>query len=94
LRALFYIKKQLGIGSITKDNTKGQFFIRDRKKLQGVIFPIFDKFQLLTSKQFNYLKFKQAFNILESAYLTNDEKDKRLFALKNEPIPENYLSPC
>ena len=94
LRALFYIKKQLGVGSITKDNTKGQFFIRDRKKLEAVVFPIFDKYQLLTSKQFNYLRFKQAFNILENASLTKDEKDKILFSLKNESIPENYVSPC
>ena len=93
LRALFYIKKQLGVGSVTKDNTKGQFFIRDRKKLEAVIFPIFDKYPLLTSKQFNYLRFKQAFNILENASLTKDEKDKILFALKTESIPENYVSP-
>ena len=26
LRVLYYIKKQLGVGSVTKDNTKGQFF--------------------------------------------------------------------
>lgn len=76
---LFYIKKQLGVGSVTKDNTKGQFFIRDRKKLETVIFPIFDKYPLLTSKYFNYLKFKQAFYILEDANLTKDEKDQRLF---------------
>jgi hypothetical protein len=38
LRALFYIKKQLGVGSITKDNTKGQFFIRDRKNLKQLFF--------------------------------------------------------
>lgn len=93
LRALFYIKKQLGVGSITKDNTKGQFFIRDRKKLQAVILPIFDKYPLLTSKQFNYLRFKQAFNILENACLTKDEKNKMLFWLKNKSIPENYVSP-
>jgi hypothetical protein len=39
------------------------------------------------------LRFKQAFNILENASLTKDEKDKILFALKNESIPENYVSP-
>lgn len=93
LRVLFYIKKQLGVGSVTKDNTKGQFFIRDRKKLETVIFPIFDRYPLLTSKYFNYLKFKKAFYILEDANLTKDEKDQRLFALKDQPIPENYISP-
>nr|QBM31544.1 hypothetical protein [Arthrobotrys musiformis] len=93
LRALFYIKKQLGVGSVTKDNTKGQFFIRDRKKLESVIFPIFDKYPLLTSKQFNYLKLKQAFYVLEDSSLTKDEKDKKLFALKTQSIPDNYISP-
>jgi len=94
LRVLYYIKKQLGVGTVTKDNTKGQFFIRDRKKLETVIFPIFDKYPLLTSKYFNYLKFKQAFYILENASLTKDEKDQKLFVLKDQPIPENYISPA
>ena len=31
LRILNYIKKELGVGSITKDGTKGQYFIRDIK---------------------------------------------------------------
>ncbi len=91
---LYHIKKQLGVGSVTKDNTKGQFFIRDRKKLETVIFPIFDKYPLLTSKYFNYLKFKQAFYILENASLTKDEKDQKLFVLKDQSIPKNYISPA
>lgn len=92
LRALFYIKKELGAGSITKDGTKGQFFIRDIKVLEKVIFPIFDKYPLLTSKQFNYLRFKQAFFTLDNTGLSKYEKDKQLFALKNQSIPENYIS--
>lgn len=94
LRALYYIKKQLGVGSITKDNDKGQFFIRDKQKLEKVIFPIFDKYPLLTSKQFNYLRLKQAFYILQDSNLTKDEKDKKLFALKTKSIPKNYISPA
>ena len=93
-RVLYYIKKQLGVGSVTKDNRKGQFLIRDRKKLETVIFPIFDKYPLLTSKNFNYLKFKQAFYILENASLTKEEKDQKLFELRDQPIPENYISPA
>jgi len=93
LRALFYIKKQLGIGSVTKDNNKGQILIRDRKKLEKYIFPIFDKYPLLTSKQFNYAKFKQAFFILENNSFTKEEKDIKLFELKTKSIPNNYISP-
>lgn len=93
LRVLYYIKEQLGVGSVTKDNTKGQFFIRDIKKLESVIFPIFDKYPLLTSKMFNYEKFKKAHSILEDNTLTKDEKDKALFQLRDEELPKDYISP-
>lgn len=93
LRLLYYIKKELGVGSITKDNTKAQFFIRDRKKLNTRIFPLFDKYPLLTSKMFNYERFKKAYFILEDNNLTKDEKDEKLYILKNMIRPENYISP-
>lgn len=92
LRLLYYIKKELGVGFVTKDNTKGQFFIRDRKKLNAIIFPIFDKYPLLTSKAFNYDKFKEAYCILEKVGLTKEEKDNKLYELKNKTLPENYIS--
>jgi len=92
LRALYYIKRQLGAGSITKDNTKGQFVIRDRKKLAEVIFPIFDKYPLLTSKQFNYIKLKKAYCILEDINLSKSDKDKYLLEIKKESIPIDYIS--
>ena len=93
LRILYYIKKELGVGSVTKDNTKGQFFIRDRKLLEKVILPIFDKYPLLTSKQFNYLRFKEAFYILENTNLSKEKKDVKLFLLKTKSMPINYISP-
>lgn len=92
LRLLFYIKKQLGFGSVTKDNKKGQFFIRDRKVIEKIILPIFDKYSLLTSKQFNYIKFKQALCILNDINITTEEKNRKLFSLKNMTIPSNYIS--
>ena len=94
LRLLFYIKKQLGFGSVTKDNKNAQFFIRDRKIIEKFLLPIFDKHSLLTSKQFDYLKFKQALYILNDINLTNTEKNKKLFILKKELKPENYTSPA
>ncbi len=93
LRTLHYIKTNLGFGTITKDNSKGQILIRHRKKLENVIFPIFDKYPLLTSKYFNYLKLKKAFDILNDTSLNKVEKDKLLFALKEESIPQDYISP-
>ena len=94
LRILHYIKTNLGIGTITKDNSKGQILIRDRKKLETVIFPIFDKYPLLTSKYFNYIKLKKAFNILNDLNLSKVQKDKFLFTLKKETLPQGYISPA
>ena len=92
MRALYYIKTNLGIGNITKDGTKAQIIIRDRKKLINVIYPIFDKYPLLTSKHFNYLKLKKAHSILDDFSLNNLEKDKLLLELKKKNISENYKS--
>ena len=93
LRLLYYIKRQLGVSTVTKYKTKGQILIRDRKKIAKFIIPIFDKYPLLTSKQFNYEKFKKAFYILEDSSLSREEKDNQLFYLKNKEVDPNYISP-
>ena len=93
LRALYYVKKQLGVGSVTKDGTKGQFFIRDKKTIETVLLPIFDKYPLLTSKYFDYLRFKEALNVLNNPALTGQVRDIKLLSLKNSKMPDNYKSP-
>jgi hypothetical protein len=90
---LYYIKTNLGIGTITKDGTKAQILIRDRTKLENVIFPIFDKYPLLTSKYFNYIKLKEAFTIVSDPNLDMIEKDRLLLELKKKALPDNYISP-
>jgi hypothetical protein len=82
------------VGSVTKDNTKGQFFIRDRKHIETIILPIFDKYPLLTSKYFDYLKLKKALNILNNVSLTKQEKNVKLLNLKISKRPANYKSPA
>lgn len=94
LRALYYIKTNLGIGNVIKDGTKAWIAVRDRKKLEAVIFPIFDKYPLLTSKHFNYVKLKKAFSILTDPTMDNIDKDKHLLELKELTIPNNYVSPA
>jgi LAGLIDADG endonuclease len=95
MRALYFIKKQLGHGSIYKEsnNDDADFRIRDRDTIYKIIFPIFDKYPLLTSKQFNYLKFKKAYFIMTDDKLSKDEKNDLLFKLKDEKMPKNYISP-
>jgi len=93
LRLLYYIKKELGVGSVTKDNNKGQFFIRDRKHIEDIILPIFDKYPLLTSKYFDYSRFKQALYLLNDKDISKEQRDKELLILKNSKKDDKYLSP-
>nr|QBM09693.1 hypothetical protein [Dactylella sp.] len=96
LRVLYFIKKQLGVGSVHTDanNNKGDFRIRDRKIIGSIILPIFDKYPLLTSKYFSYQKFKKAYDILENSNLSTKEKDNLLLKLQSEQMPTNYISPA
>jgi Cytochrome C and Quinol oxidase polypeptide I/LAGLIDADG endonuclease len=94
IRVLHYIKKQLGVGSITKDGTKGQYFIRDRKIIENVIIPIFDKYPLLTTKYFDYVKLKKALVILNNNSLSKEDKNLKLLAVKNYKANSDYISPA
>jgi hypothetical protein len=79
---------------VTKDNTKGQFFIRDRKVIENVLLPIFDKYPLLTTKYFDYMKLKKALDILNNINIDVSIKNTKLLALKNEKAPKGYISPA
>jgi len=96
LRILNFIKKQLGVGSIYIDKSKSlaQFRIRDRKTLDSIIIPIFEKYPLLTSKHFNFLKFKEANSILSNDNLTSTEKYDLINKIKKYKCPDNYTSPA
>src|ERR1700709_830647 len=96
LRALYYIKKQLGVGSVLVESNRdlSHFRIRDRKVLANTIFPIFDQYPLLTTKYFHYDKFKQAYFILEASNLTKMEKNDLLENLVLTKPTESYISPA
>jgi hypothetical protein len=81
------------VGSISKYNTKGQFFIRDRKHIESIIIPIFDKYPLLTSKHFDYIRFKEALSILNNDSINKEDKHNKLMELKNAKKSDKYLSP-
>nr|NP_689387.1 putative intron-encoded protein [Chaetosphaeridium globosum]AAM96640.1 putative intron-encoded protein [Chaetosphaeridium globosum] len=81
-RVLYYIKKNIGYGSITQDGFKRvQYCIRDTKILKQIILPIFEIYPLHTSKHIVYVLWKQALlypelrsvvqsRILSASYLT------------------------
>jgi len=95
LRILYYIKQQLGVGSVSVESNRnqGSFRIRYRKQLANIIFPIFDQYPLLTTKYFNYAKFKQAYAILEDSKLTKPEKNTLIETLLLTKPDESYISP-
>ena len=93
LKLLFYIKNKLGAGKVKQSGNAASFVIRDRKLLNQYIFPIFDKYSLLTSKQFNYLKFRKAYSILENPNLNALQRNTQLLEIYRKPIPVNYTSP-
>jgi hypothetical protein len=70
------------------------YLIRDRNILAKIIFPIFDNYSLLTSKYYNYLKFKEAYNILENTNLTKIKQNEIMFNLVKKVPSSNYISPA
>lgn len=96
LRILYYVKKKLGYGNVSKSLKQnwGNFRITDRKCLNKIIFPIFDKYPLLTSKYFNYIRFKKAYTILENCNITTTIKNEKIEELLAKKLPENYISPA
>lgn len=95
LRLLFYIKQSLGVGrvNVEKSSDMASFRIRDRKQLAEVIFPIFDTFPLLTTKQFYYDRLKKAYTILEDESLSKIERDQRIEDLLLTKPTADYVSP-
>lgn len=94
IRLLYFVKKILKYGSINinKNNNDAEFRIRDQKTLSEVILPIFDKYPLLTSKQFNYEIFREALLFTINKQHTKEEKENKLQFLKSQVKPLCYES--
>lgn len=94
-RILYYIKKNIGVGSVHEEkNTKmAQYSVYSREKIGKYILPIFDKYPLLTSKYYDYEKFKKVYYILEDINLSIIEKNKLIEDIIELKINDNYISP-
>lgn len=96
LRLLYHIKSNLGVGSvyIDPDNYMASYRLRKLSHIMGRLIPIFEKYSLLTSKYYNYDRFKQAAYILSNESLSSSEKDKLLEELSNPlSLRESHPSP-
>lgn len=72
-------------------NDTVQFRIRDSKVLYHYILPIFDKYNLLTSKEFSYIQFRKALLIYLDQSIPKNDKDTQITILKNSILPNNYI---
>lgn len=93
-RALATIKTQLGIGTIGFDYSSNQlqYCIRNQAHLSSHIFPIFDRFPMISAKHFDYLRVKEAYRVLENDLLDSNEKEAQLVQIyqsKKSQDPNN-----
>lgn len=94
IKLLYLIKSKLGVGDINLKEGINlvSYRIREKKILLKNILPIFDKYLLLTSKRFNYLKFKKCLIISFREDISQKEKIKLIEKIYKQPIPLNYIS--
>ena len=66
VQLIYKVKDLLGIGTVFFRETEGRsktvsLRVRNKSHLINVILPIFDKYPLLSNKQYDYLRFRDAF---------------------------------
>jgi hypothetical protein len=86
-KLIYFIKKKLGVGSVFLDRSSAKKFnqlsyrIQDLINLEKYIFPIFDKYTLLSTKYFSYIKFKAVHQILVNNH-TSKERTRLIDELR------------
>jgi hypothetical protein len=69
IQLLYKIKNSLGVGKILIRVRKGinnneihsaRYNVRNKKHLRDIFIPILDKYPMLTNKQYDYLRFREA----------------------------------
>jgi hypothetical protein len=65
VQLIYKIKDLLGIGTVFFRETEGRsktviLRVRNKSHLIDVILPIFDKYPLISNKQYDYLRFREA----------------------------------
>ena len=95
-RAIAFIKQKIGIGSVRVDEQRDiiSFVIRDKTIFTNLLFPIFDKYPLLTTKYFYYSRLKDVYNTSNDLTLTKEEKHSLIMEHLNRSPGDNYLSPA
>ena len=93
-RLLYFIKGNLQYGGVNKRAGKNmaEFRIRDRKILIHLVVPLFTRYPLYSTKDFYFLRWVKALQVLESKKWTTAEKNEILTKLKSQLPSDIYVS--
>lgn len=93
IQVLYYFKKKLKCGKVRSDkDNMSHFLIRDRKSLKNTIIPLFEKYRLLSVKEYNFVIFRECLNIVDNISFTQEEKIFKIKILKEQKISLDYIS--
>ena len=96
IKLLYLIKSKLGVGDISlKEDSKlrtAAYRIRNKEFILNKIIPIFDKYPLLTSKRFDYLKFKECLIISFREDIPQSKKIELIKNVRSKNIPNYFIS--
>nr|UBU96507.1 hypothetical protein [Malassezia furfur] len=93
IQMLYHIKKVLQVGSIiTSKNNIAEYILRNNNHIINTLLPIFDKYPLLTNKEFDYNQFHDAILIFNNSSISNMDKHYQIKNILNKQMPKNYVS--
>lgn len=98
LQVLYFIKKKLGVGNVSSKPDKTgmvNYVVGNKDHLIKIIFPIFDEYKLLTSKRWNYLRFKECVILnqkLIDKSVSNIDINLLIDSYVKKTLPVNYIS--
>lgn len=96
LPLLYFIKSRLGVGYIRLPNNNISYCtyqLKNPKHIIESILPILEKYPLLSSKYFYYIKFKNALLIYNDSTLTLNEKKSLISYFEIINLPVNFIAP-
>lgn len=83
MQVLYYMKSQLSCGQVRQDKRgMAHLLIRNKEMIKLNVIPLFETFPLLSSKYFDYLRFKESLDIWEESNLSQEDKIRAIKALR------------
>lgn len=93
-RALIKAKKILGAGKITSTpDGMSSLRIRNRQHLKRFVFPVFEKYSLLSSKYYDFIKVRDAARLLDDNTLSSTQRQQQLEIIYSQKTSPTMVAP-